>query len=71
MQGENILPVEKRKGYTDVFTTLRKISTEEGLKGLFQGSQPTVIRAVVMNMAMLTTNDYIRERMASKGYKNW
>eukprot|EP00801_Mesodinium_rubrum_P006915 Mrub_06924.p1 GENE.Mrub_06924~~Mrub_06924.p1 ORF type:complete len:309 (+),score=104.97 Mrub_06924:52-927(+) len=71
MQGENILPAEQRRGYTDVFTTLRKIYKDEGVRGLFQGAQPTVIRAVVMNMAMLTTNDIVREQMTATGYTNW
>lgn len=71
MQGENLAPVELRKGYTDVFTTLKLIFQQEGFRGWFQGAQPTVIRAVVMNMAMLTTNDVIREKMTKDGYTNW
>lgn len=71
MQGENLAPPEQRKGYTNVFATLKIIMQQEGLKGWFQGAQPTVIRAVVMNMAMLTTNDVIREKMTDMGYTNW
>lgn len=67
MQGDSIAPADQRKGYTNIINTLRKIKADEGMKAWFQGAQPTVIRAIVMNMVMLSSNDQIRESMNALG----
>lgn len=33
---------------------------DEGMKGLFTGAGPTVVRAMALNMGMLASNDQVR-----------
>lgn len=67
MQGDNVAPPHLKKGYNNIISTLLKIKAEEGIKTYFQGAQPTVVRAIVMNMVMLSSNDQIRESMSNAG----
>lgn len=68
MQGDNIAEKHLKKGYTNIFNTLSKIRADEGAMAWLQGVKPTVVRAIVMNMVMLSSNDQIREMMDNKGY---
>lgn len=52
-----MLPAEKRRNYTGLTNALVRIVKEEGLTTLWRGSYPTVVRAMAMNMGMLTTYD--------------
>ncbi len=36
-----------------------RIVREEGLRGLFTGATPTVVRAMALNMGMLASNDQV------------
>ena len=38
---------------------LRRIVKEDGVKGLFTGAGPTVVRAMSLNMGMLASNDQV------------
>ena len=58
-----MLPPEQRRNYKNVFDAFRKIVHDEGLLGLWRGSTPTVIRAVVLNLAMLAPYDEVKERI--------
>jgi len=40
-----------------VVNALTRITREEGMKGLFAGNTPVVIRAMALNMGMLSTHD--------------
>jgi len=53
MQAENSLPIEQRRGYTNMFNALRRISKEEGIKALWKGAIPAVARAMSLNFGML------------------
>ena len=57
MQADNQLPMNERRNYKNVIDAFVRISREEGLFGLWRGSTPTIVRAVVINLAMLASYD--------------
>jgi solute carrier family 25 oxoglutarate transporter 11 len=57
MQADKRLPVSERRNYTGAFNAFTTIVKDEGIFGLWRGATPTVIRAVVLNLAMLATYD--------------
>jgi solute carrier family 25 oxoglutarate transporter 11 len=57
MQADNQLAVADRRNYKNVFDAFSKIAKEDGIGGLWRGATPTVIRAVVLNLAMLASYD--------------
>lgn len=63
MQADKRLPVAERRNYTGTANALVKIVSEEGILGLWRGATPTVIRAVVLNLAMLATYDEAKEQI--------
>lgn len=63
MQADNQLPVAERRNYKNVFDAFRQIAKEDGVAGLWRGATPTVIRAVVLNLAMLASYDEAKEKV--------
>jgi solute carrier family 25 oxoglutarate transporter 11 len=63
MQADNQLPVAERRNYKNVFNAFSRITKEDGILGLWRGATPTVIRAIVLNLAMLSSYDEVKERM--------
>ncbi|KAM3137730.1 hypothetical protein pb186bvf_010150 [Paramecium bursaria] len=63
MQADTILPLEERRGYRNVFHAFQTIVKDEGFTSLWRGATPTIIRACVINMAMLGPYDEIKERL--------
>lgn len=63
MQADKRLPVAERRNYTGTFNALTTIVKDEGVLGLWRGATPTVIRAVVLNLAMLATYDEAKEQI--------
>jgi len=61
MTSDGRLPVEKRRGYKNVFDALLRISREEGVLTMWRGCGPTVVRAVVLNAAQLATYDQAKQ----------
>ena len=57
MQADSRLPLEERRNYTGVGNAFSRIVKEEGFSALWRGATPTVIRAVVLNLAMLASYD--------------
>jgi solute carrier family 25 oxoglutarate transporter 11 len=53
MQADSNLPPEQRRNYKNVGDALMRTVKEEGFFSLWRGSGPTVIRAMVMNFALL------------------
>jgi solute carrier family 25 oxoglutarate transporter 11 len=66
MQADNQLPVAERRNYKNVFNAFARISQEDGILGLWRGATPTVIRAVVLNLAMLASYDEVKEMVLEK-----
>lgn len=61
MQADGQLPVSERRNYSGVFGALARISKEEGVVALWRGCQPTVARAMAMNVGMLATHSQAKE----------
>lgn len=61
MQADGQAPVELRRGYTNVFTAIGRITKEEGVATLWRGSMPMVMRAIAMNVGMLVSYDQSKE----------
>lgn len=63
MQADTALPVEQRRNYKNVFNAFSRIVSEEGLFALWRGCEPTVVRAMVLNLGMLAPYDEVKERL--------
>lgn len=57
-------PAATRRNYKGVFDGLIRVSREEGIAGLWSGAVPTVLRAAILNAAMLAAADETKERLA-------
>ena len=63
MQADMSLPEAQRRRYTGFMNAFSRIVSEEGFLSLWRGSSPTIIRAVVLNLAMLAPFDEAKERL--------
>ena len=61
MQADATLPVDQRRGYTNVFNALKRMISEEGVTGFFTGASPTIVRGLLINVGMLTTYDSFKK----------
>jgi solute carrier family 25 oxoglutarate transporter 11 len=64
MQAENSLPLEQRRGYTNMFNALSRISKEEGVGALWKGAIPAVARAMALNFGMLVPYEMCKSLLA-------
>ncbi|MES1908967.1 MAG: hypothetical protein MHM6MM_001795 [Cercozoa sp. M6MM] len=64
MQADNKLPPAERRGYKHVGDALTQIVRQEGLRGMFTGTGPTIVRAMSLNFGMLATYDQAKESLA-------
>ena len=69
MQADTQLPESQRRGYKNAGDALIRIVREEGMKGLFTGAGPTVVRAMALNMGMLASNDQAKEVFEGMGFE--
>ena len=53
MQSDGMKPKDQRANYRSVFDALGRVARHEGLRGLWSGSYPTVIRAMSTNFGQL------------------
>eukprot|EP00928_Gymnodinium_smaydae_P020837 TRINITY_DN1805_c0_g1_i3.p1 TRINITY_DN1805_c0_g1~~TRINITY_DN1805_c0_g1_i3.p1 ORF type:complete len:298 (+),score=81.84 TRINITY_DN1805_c0_g1_i3:104-997(+) len=67
MQADSMLPVAERAGYTNVFTTMGKIVSQQGVGGLMAGCVPTAQRAMALNFGMLAFNASGKDWLKSMG----
>ena len=68
MTTDGRLPAELRRNYRNVFHAIYRVSKEEGMTGVFRGCGPTVIRAIVTNIAQLASYSQAKEFILSTGY---
>ncbi|KAL4714880.1 hypothetical protein ACJJTC_012552 [Scirpophaga incertulas] len=61
MTADGRLPKEQRRNYRSVVDAITRIIKEEGLTKLWRGATPTVVRAMVVNAAQLSTYSQARE----------
>jgi len=62
-QSDNNLPPAERRNYKNVFHALGTIYKEEGVKGLWRGSIPTVVRAMAVNSSHLVGYNESKEQI--------
>lgn len=68
MTADGRLPAAEKRGYTNVFNALYRITTEEGVLTLWRGCMPTVVRAMVVNAAQLASYSQAKQLVLSTGY---
>jgi solute carrier family 25 oxoglutarate transporter 11 len=66
MQADSRLPLAERRNYSSVFNAFSRITKEEGFLALWRGATPTVIRAVALNLAMLSSYDEVKEQFMAR-----
>ena len=64
VQSDGTLPVEQRRHYKNAGDALVRITKEEGVKNLWRGATPTIVRAMAINLGMLAPFDECKERTA-------
>lgn len=62
-QSDNNLPPAERRNYRNVFDALGRIYKEEGVRGLWRGSVPTVARAMSVNCSHLVGYNESKEQL--------
>ncbi|XP_041094226.1 mitochondrial 2-oxoglutarate/malate carrier protein [Polyodon spathula] len=68
MTADGRQPPELRRGYTNVFNALLRITREEGVTTLWRGCIPTMARAVVVNAAQLASYSQSKQALLDTGY---
>ncbi|CAI9596048.1 unnamed protein product [Staurois parvus] len=68
MTADGRLPADQRRGYTNVFNALVRMSREEGITTLWRGCVPTMARAVVVNAAQLASYSQSKQFLLDSGY---
>jgi solute carrier family 25 oxoglutarate transporter 11 len=63
IQTDSALPPEQQRHYRSVFDAAKRIPREEGVKSLWNGSVPTMSRAMSYNLAMFATYQEAKERL--------
>uniref|UniRef100_G3N830 Mitochondrial 2-oxoglutarate/malate carrier protein n=1 Tax=Gasterosteus aculeatus aculeatus TaxID=481459 RepID=G3N830_GASAC len=66
MTADGRLPADQRRGYSNVFNALARITREEGVTII--GCVPTMARAVVVNAAQLASYSQTKQALLDSGY---
>jgi len=61
MSNDASLPLEQRRGYSSVFDAIVRIAREDGLGAFYRGSQPFVMRAMVVGGTQVATYDQFKQ----------
>lgn len=67
MSADGRLPASEKRNYKHVFAALHRIGAEEGIKGLWKGVEPTILRGLVSNVAQLVTYTQTKQYLLKKG----
>jgi solute carrier family 25 (mitochondrial oxoglutarate transporter), member 11 len=65
IQSDSMLPAAQRRNYSGIINAASRIVKEEGVLALWRGATPVVIRAVVLNSALLAVAEQCKENFAS------
>ncbi|XP_077326820.1 mitochondrial 2-oxoglutarate/malate carrier protein [Lithobates pipiens] len=68
MTADGRLPPDQRRGYSNVFNALVRMSKEEGITTLWRGCVPTMARAIVVNAAQLASYSQSKQFLLDSGY---
>jgi solute carrier family 25 (mitochondrial oxoglutarate transporter), member 11 len=66
MQADTLAPAAERRGYTNVFDAIFKITKSEGVATLWRGSIPLVARGAAMNLGMMASYDQAKEMFTAQ-----
>jgi solute carrier family 25 oxoglutarate transporter 11 len=69
MQSDGMKPKNQRANYRSVFDALIRVAKAEGIKGLWSGSYPTIIRAMSTNFGQLAF--FSESKSQLKKHTNW
>eukprot|EP01083_Nonionella_stella_P172172 590008_1 len=61
MQADTTLPPAQRRGYKNVFDALSTMARNDGVMSWWSGCQPTVYRAMLLNLGMLAMYDQSKD----------
>lgn len=61
MYSDGAADVSKRRGYKNIGDALFRIGREEGIRGLWRGATPTIVRSMVANCVQLGAYDQAKE----------
>jgi solute carrier family 25 oxoglutarate transporter 11 len=64
MQADSMKPSAERRGYKNVFDALARVAKEEGLRALYSGLSPNILRGMAMNVGQLACFDQAKEVIA-------
>lgn len=67
MTSDGRLPAELRRNYKNAFEGLLRISREEGVTKMWNGWSPTVMRAIVVNIAQLASYSQAKQMLLESG----
>jgi len=59
MQSDSMRPIIERRCYANVFNALFRITKEEGIRKLYSGLMPNVLRGMSMNVGMMACYDQV------------
>uniref|UniRef100_A0A8C6SM99 Mitochondrial 2-oxoglutarate/malate carrier protein n=1 Tax=Neogobius melanostomus TaxID=47308 RepID=A0A8C6SM99_9GOBI len=62
------MTADGRRGYSNVFNALARITREEGVTTLWRGCVPTMARALVVNAAQLASYSQSKQALLDSGY---
>ncbi|KAJ3239528.1 hypothetical protein HDU81_005755 [Chytriomyces hyalinus] len=63
MQADGLLPAAQRSNYTSVVDAITRIARDEGVFALWKGCGPTIVRAMALNLGMLSTYSEAKSRL--------
>lgn len=67
MSNDSKLPVAQRRNYNGVVDCIQRIAKEEGVLGLWNGAQVTVVRAMVLSAAVLGITSECKLKLKKSG----
>jgi solute carrier family 25 oxoglutarate transporter 11 len=67
MQSDGLKPAAQRANYSSVIDALVRIARTEGIKSLWAGSYPTVVRAMALNFGQLAFFSEAKSRLTNSG----
>ena len=68
MTSDGRLPEDLRRNYKNAFEGLLRISKEEGVTKMWNGWRPTVMRAIVVNIAQLASYSQAKQMLLESKY---
>lgn len=68
LSADSKLPPAERRNYSNAIDCLIRISKEEGVRNLWRGAMPTVLRSIFLSSAQLGVTSEIKGRLSESGW---